>query len=350
MDIKMIFNEQVLNINFENICLILGENNQGKTYLMNELYDGLSGGKKDDFQINGLTIFKGDYYVVKIDEDETFESAFKFTKSNVFRKLMYDEVLEKTKDTIEQEMINNINNILEIINKEVNLHLNNNVYDNHLKLITQISSIDQIVEKFTSFYIKDTALNYKTMSKGENTEYLYKLYLSLIKQNHDNRVLIIDNIDANLVGKPLIEFLENLIEISESGIKVIITSNSPMLYKYLYNKATIYKIKNLKLKKIRSYNDIIKKTILMTEYENNKEVIAYNSFAEQNICLIKNDDINLIMEKYIYPNLLNIGLLYCYNDVSVIKKYNSNQIQMSIIYRDNIEKNLFKSIKDELNP
>ncbi len=347
MNINMEFNEKLLSLSFENICLILGENNQGKTYLLNEIESGLNGTIKTDFEVNGLKIYKGDYNVIKINDLDTFSSEFKFSKSNIFRKLIYNDIIDNIDETTENKYLNKFNDIFIDINNKVNEYLNSNLYNNQLKIKTELDSVDKIIEKFTNIYIEDKMFNEKYISKGKGRELLYKLTLNLINSKIENQVLLIDGIDNYLAGESLTQFINQLINIAENNVKIIITGNSPLLYQYFFNRAAIYKIKNFKLKKIRSFADLLIKTILMTEHSKDPFNIPFNSYAEQNIELIKEDDIKHLFNKYVYPNLLNIGLLLCVNKIKLINEC-SNNIENSIFYRDIIEYNLYLSICEEL--
>lgn len=348
MHIKMIFKDELLNFKFKNICLILGENNQGKTYLLNEIETGLNGTIKTDFEIDGLKIYKGDFNVIKVNDIDTFVSEFKLNKNNVFRKLIYHEIIESIDDELEQSYLNNFNELFSDINNKVNTLLNDGLYDNQLKIVTELDSIEKAVEKFTNIYMCEELLNDKYLSKGKGRELLYKLVLNLVDSKIENQVLLIDGIDNYLVGETLINFINQLIEISNNNVKVIITGNSPLLYKYFYERATIYKISNFKLFKISSMNNIINQTILKTEHSKDPFNLPFNSFAEQNLELIRDDDITRLLKTHVVPNLFNVGLLHCVNKIKITNNLNSNTIENSIIYRDNIERNLYISICDEL--
>ncbi|NLM63366.1 MAG: ATP-binding protein [Mollicutes bacterium] len=348
MDINMEFNNELINLKFDGICLILGENNQGKTYLLNKIAEGLNGNLKEKFEVNGLKIYKGDYEVIKVSDLDILGTELKLSKSNVFRKKIYGEIVDKMDKNIEQKYLDKLNSILDDINTEVNNKLDNILYNNSLKLITKFDSLNAIVERFTDIYVNDNLYNEKIISKGESRELIYKLILSLIDSKKENQVLLIDGIDNYLAGELLINFINQIKKLCKNNVKIIITGISPILFKYFFGIAKIYKIKNFKLSCIHDFKSVIINTILQVEHSKKTFNMPFDSFAEQNMELITDDDIKYIYDNYIYYNLINIGILYCSNNIKLKNSYDSNVIDNYIIYKDKTEYYLYNSISDIL--
>lgn len=352
----MIFNNEELNFSFERAAIILGSNNSGKTYLINTLVKGFEG-NLDDFQINNLKVYKGDYKVILLNDEMNFETEFKFSKTNELKKIICDEIIEKyiNEKGSEEIILESLNETFLQIGNDINKWLEENIncnINNNVNFSLKFDNIDKIIERFAEIYINDATLKEKKSPKSLLREILFYLLIILSeKTGYDNTIFLIDNIECYLATELLIKFINIINQITEKNpnIKFIITSSDSNLYKVVQEKFDVYKIYNNKLYKLNKIDNIIKNTIILNEYLIlNDNEISLNSFFEQNEHLIIEEDITIFKNKHYYPNLEKIGILYTSNNCQILKEYNNENNKNYIIATSEQEKNFFKLIAKEL--
>lgn len=333
------------SFDFENVLFLNGANKSGKTKILKLLEKGAIG-ELENFYINNNKVYKNDYKVFFIGDYNNFATDFKLTKSNAFKKLIYDEILEKINT---DNILDKTNEIFNIIDNKINDTISENELTKNLKFNINIDSVDKIIEKFTNIYIDDYLLDEKVTPRSTLRKLLINLTLYQIeKLDSDNIIVFIDDIDNSFDELELYKLIKTIEK--NNNAKFIVTS-SRNIYSYVANKKDIYKIYNQKSINLPNINACIKHAIILNEYTNKETNNDFNTFLEENEYLINEEDINYF-NKNILPSLnYQIGLLYCNEnfaintiddeDESIIKVKNKlEKIFLEIIYKyltDNID-------------
>lgn len=323
-----------ISLEFNNILVINGANKTGKTKLLKTLEKGLNG-ELDNFFVNNNRIYKGDYNTIYIGDYNNFATDFKLTKSNTFKKLIYDDTLNAVN---EEDMLKRVNSIFNTIDEKINNSITNNDLLKDIKFNINIDSVDKIIEKFTDIYIEDYLLDDKITPRSVLRKLLINLTLfQTTKTSSNNTIIIIDDIDISLDEKEIF----NLIKLFEKNenIKFIISS-SRNIYPYIKEKSNVYKLHNNNLKNIINIDGCIKETLITNEYNKTQSKDNYESFYEENEYLINEEDMTYFKNKII-PNLSHqIGLMYSndLNDIdfeNIITTMNElEKLYLKIIYRN----------------
>lgn len=323
-----------ISLELNNILVINGANKTGKTKILKTIEKGLNG-ELDNFFVNNNRIYKGDYNTIYIGDYNNFATDFKLTKSNTFKKLIYDDTLNSVN---EEDMLKRVNSIFNTIDEKINNSITNNDLLKDIKFNINIDSVDKIIEKFTDIYIEDYLLDDKITPRSVLRKLLINLTLfQTTKTNSNNNIIIIDDIDISLDEKEIF----NLIKLFEKNenIKFIISS-SRNIYPYIKEKSNVYKLHNNNLKNIVNIDGCIKETLITNEYNKTQSKDNYESFYEENEYLINEEDMTYFKNKII-PNLSHqIGLMYSndLNDIdfeNIITTMNElEKLYLKIIYRN----------------
>ena len=301
--------KDMYSFEFDNVLFINGSNKSGKTKLLKLLEKGAIG-ELENFYINNNKVYKNDYQVLFIGDYNNFATDFKLTKANTFKKLIYDDIIEKMNT---ENILNKTNEIFNIIDDKINETISKNELTKNLKFNINIDSIDKIIEKFTNIYIDDYLLDDKITPRSSLRKLLINLTLYQIeKLDRDNIIVFIDDIDNSFDELELF----NLIKTLETNNKAkFIVSSSRNIYPYVKNKKDIYKINNQKTKNIVNIESCIKQSIITNEYKEQNIKDDFNTFFEENEYLINDEDINYFNKK-ILPSLnYQIGLIYCNDEL-----------------------------------
>lgn len=332
--------KDMYSFEFENVLFINGSNKSGKTKLLKLLEKGAIG-ELENFYINNNKVYKNDYQVLFIGDYNNFATDFKLTKANTFKKLIYDDIIEKMNI---ENILNKTNEIFNIIDDKINETISKNELTNNLKFNINIDSVDKIIEKFTNIYIDDYLLDDKITPRSSLRKLLINLTLYQIeKLDSDNIIVFIDDIDNSFDELELF----NLIKTLETNNKAkFIVSSSRNIYPYVKNKKDIYKINNQKTKNIVNIESCIKQSIITNEYKEQNIKDDFNTFFEENEYLINDEDINYFNKK-ILPSLnYQIGLIYC-NDELEIKLIDDEENNI-IKVKNNLEKIFLETIYNYL--
>lgn len=325
---------------FDNVLFINGSNKSGKTKLLKLLEKGAIG-ELENFYINNNKVYKNDFQVLFIGDYNNFATDFKLTKANTFKKLIYDDIIEKINT---ENILNKTNEIFNIIDDKINKTISKNELTKNLKFNINIDSVDKIIEKFTNIYIDDYLLDDKITPRSSLRKLLINLTLYQIeKLDRDNIIVFIDDIDNSFDELELF----NLIKTLETNNKAkFIVSSSRNIYPYVKNKKDIYKIYKQKTKNIVNIESCIKQSIITNEYKEQNIKDDFNTFFEENEYLINDEDINYFNKK-ILPSLnYQIGLIYC-NDELEIKLIDDEENNI-IKVKNNLEKIFLETIYDYL--
>lgn len=332
--------KDMYSFEFDNVLFINGSNKSGKTKLLKLLEKGAIG-ELENFYINNNKVYKNDYQVLFIGDYNNFATDFKLTKANTFKKLIYDDIIEKMNT---ENILNKTNEIFNIIDDKINETISKNELTKNLKFNINIDSIDKIIEKFTNIYIDDYLLDDKITPRSSLRKLLINLTLYQIeKLDRDNIIVFIDDIDNSFDELELF----NLIKTLETNNKAkFIVSSSRNIYPYVKNKKDIYKINNQKTKNIVNIESCIKQSIITNEYKEQNVKDDFNTFFEENEYLINDEDINYFNKK-ILPSLnYQIGLIYC-NDELEIKLIDDEENNI-IKVKNNLEKIFLETIYNYL--
>ena len=332
--------KDMYSFEFDNVLFINGSNKSGKTKLLKLLEKGAIG-ELENFYINNNKVYKNDYQVLFIGYYNNFATDFKLTKANTFKKLIYDDIIEKMNT---ENILNKTNEIFNIIDDKINETISKNELTKNLKFNINIDSIDKIIEKFTNIYIDDYLLDDKITPRSSLRKLLINLTLYQIeKLDRDNIIVFIDDIDNSFDELELF----NLIKTLETNNKAkFIVSSSRNIYPYVKNKKDIYKINNQKTKNIVNIESCIKQSIITNEYKEQNIKDDFNTFFEENEYLINDEDINYFNKK-ILPSLnYQIGLIYC-NDELEIKLIDDEENNI-IKVKNNLEKIFLETIYNYL--
>lgn len=332
--------KDMYSFEFDNVLFINGSNKSGKTKLLKLLEKGTIG-ELENFYINNNKVYKNDYQVLFIGDYNNFATDFKLTKANTFKKLIYDDIIEKMNT---ENILNKTNEIFNIIDDKINETISKNELTKNLKFNINIDSIDKIIEKFTNIYIDDYLLDDKITPRSSLRKLLINLTLYQIeKLDRDNIIVFIDDIDNSFDELELF----NLIKTLETNNKAkFIVSSSRNIYPYVKNKKDIYKINKQKTKNIVNIESCIKQSIITNEYKEQNVKDDFNTFFEENEYLINDEDINYFNKK-ILPSLnYQIGLIYC-NDELEIKLIDDEENNI-IKVKNNLEKIFLETIYDYL--
>ncbi len=332
--------KDMYSFEFDNVLFINGSNKSGKTKLLKLLEKGAIG-ELENFYINNNKVYKNDFQVLFIGDYNNFATDFKLSKANTFKKLIYDDIIEKINT---ENILNKTNEIFNIIDDKINETISKNELTKNLKFNINIDSVDKIIEKFTNIYIDDYLLDDKITPRSSLRKLLINLTLYQIeKLGRDNIIVFIDDIDNSFDELELF----NLIKTLETNNKAkFIVSSSRNIYPYIKNKKDIYKIYKQKTKNIVNIESCIKQSIITNEYKEQNVKDDFNTFFEENEYLINDEDINYFNKK-ILPSLnYQIGLIYC-NDELEIKLIDDEENNI-IKVKNNLEKIFLETIYDYL--
>lgn len=332
--------KDMYSFEFDNVLFINGSNKSGKTKLLKLLEKGAIG-ELENFYINNNKVYKNDFQVLFIGDYNNFATDFKLSKANTFKKLIYDDIIEKINT---ENILNKTNEIFNIIDDKINETISKNELTKNLKFNIYIDSVDKIIEKFTNIYIDDYLLDDKITPRSSLRKLLINLTLYQIeKLGRDNIIVFIDDIDNSFDELELF----NLIKTLETNNKAkFIVSSSRNIYPYVKNKKDIYKIYKQKTKNIVNIESCIKQSIITNEYKEQNIKDDFNTFFEENEHLINDEDINYFNKK-ILPSLnYQIGLIYC-NDELEIKLIDDEENNI-IKVKNNLEKIFLETIYNYL--
>ena len=332
--------KDMYSFEFDNVLFINGSNKSGKTKLLKLLEKGAIG-ELENFYINNNKVYKNDFQVLFIGDYNNFATDFKLSKANTFKKLIYDDIIEKINT---ENILNKTNEIFNIIDDKINETISKNELTKNLKFNINIDSVDKIIEKFTNIYIDDYLLDDKITPRSSLRKLLINLTLYQIeKLGRDNIIVFIDDIDNSFDELELF----NLIKTLETNNKAkFIVSSSRNIYPYVKNKKDIYKIYKQKTENIVNIESCIKQSIITNEYKEQNIKDDFNTFFEENEYLINDEDINYFNKK-ILPSLnYQIGLIYC-NDELEIKLIDDEENNI-IKVKNNLEKIFLETIYNYL--
>lgn len=292
--------------------------------------------KKQCVSIDGISSVDINTAVSYFSNRTSFFEEFKFTKNNFFRNLIYSQVL----NTINQEkVLTEMNNLLDIIDNKVNKNIKSKLTkgtESKLNFDININNIDKIIEKFTDIYCDEILLTQSATSKNLDRLLLYDLIKMYSTTIDKETIIIIDEFDLFLDINQSRNILKTIEELSSKNpfLHFIITTNNNVI-NYLNEEYAIYYTRSSKLLKLENYN-----------YYAEKHLILEEPLLQENPKLITEEDIKIVLDKFIYPHIEKIGILILDDSKEIICGNSKNKFYSSfnnlIIY----DKALLKFMKN----
>ena len=334
-------------IKLDQNAIFFGKNSSYKNKVINGITDGLLG-KTKNILIDGNIYNIKDFNVININEENDFLSEFKFTKSNILKQLIYNDVINKIN---EEKIIKYTNEMFDIIDDKVNNLLDRKVNkksDNNISFQIEIPDVNSIIDKFTNIYIDDILLSDSEISKSMKRKLLYQLYFLDIKKLNDKpTIVIINNFDVYLNSSEIINLLNTISNLSNNNCHFILSSCNN-IFEYLdIERYNIYKVTD----KIIDFNIIeeaIKIYLLRNEFDKINDKISFNEFYLENESLITYDEILNVKNKIInkFPTL--VSKILNSDSIKVVLNKPKNITCEYIICSDKNNQSLFLEISDKL--
>lgn len=345
MELTLNNGDEILTIKFEQNVIFFGQNNIYKNNFINNLVNVFNG-KNKNCLINGNVIDLKDYNVININEESDFAKEFKFTKNNILKQLIYNDVVGKIN---EDKLIEYTNEIFDIIDNKVNKMLDRNINkgnSNNLSFQIEIPDLNSIIDKFTNIYIDNILLNDVEITKSMKRKLLYQMYFFDIKNKKDKKtIMIIDNFDAYLNSDEIISFLNYINQISNENCHFILTSCQNIFEYINLSNFEIYKLNN-KLMNLNDIDDAIKNYLMNREYKQS-QYKNYVEFYDENENLISCDEINNIKLKIFNTYSTFVGKILNSNNIKIVTQKPKKISSDYIICSNNELKNLFVEISNK---
>lgn len=302
---------------YNNKLLIIGENNSGKTKLLNKIYAGFLG-KDSTFSFNDKIIGFGDYQVIYLKEKMDLLEEIKLTKTSNFRnkliKAINEIILNNDKYNETVELLQKLNSLFDLILLETDLISNNTkIISSELVLKYNFSnlSVEGIVDKLLKFDLYD--LENAIIDSAKYSSYQLRILLLNILIKYSDlqdklRPLVFILDQPELFGT--IKSLWNLINevknlLSEKSV-IIMVSNCPVLFTFFFEKIEqVYFLKNNKIFSFENINSIIIKTIAIYTFSES-DSIDYEIFVKDLSYVLTEEDVLYEKNNYIKNNILLI--------------------------------------------
>lgn len=316
MELTLNNKKEILTINFEQNVIFFGQNNIYKNNFISNLTN-LFNGKNKNCLIDGNIINLKDYNVISINEESDFAKEFKFTKNNILKQLIYNDVVSKVN---EDKLIEYTNEIFDVIDNKVNKMLDRNINKgnaNNLSFQIEIPDLNAIIDKFTNIYIDNILMNDIEITKSMKRKLLYQMYFFNLKNNTDKKnIVIIDNFDAYLNTNEIIDFLNNIKVLSNENCHFILTS-CQNIFEYIdLSIFQVYKINN-RLINVNVIDEAIKNYLIIKEFKS-KQSEDYDKFYCENEKFISYDEIQDIKCKLFEMYNYYIGKILNSNSIKFV--------------------------------
>ena len=347
MNIVYKINEIENYIQNNNIVYLLGPNQSGKTYLLNLLKDGFSG-KNKDFSVNNIPVNKNEFKVLYYDDTTDFNSEFKFTKTNTFIELIYNNVLSQINDT---KILKEVNELFDKIDVKVNNFLDLNINKKQEEKICfdiEITDVNDIIDKFTNIYIDNYLLKDSNMPRSTRRKLIYNLLLfELNKSKNYTNIVFIDNFDLYLDTENTKKIISMIEKYSKNNNTFFFLSSSNNIYNLIKDKASIYHVHNNFITHISDLSYFVEKAILKEQYNKLNTDISYDEFVIENSELYKNE-IKSKLSEVMCNYQLEIGKIYIANKIRLVNKYDFKYDDIIIYCKDKFTQYFFEYLYKKL--
>lgn len=233
-----IFDQQTLQVK-DRVCFIIGDNNSGKTQILNTLATGFKG-KSKQFKVDNQYVNSGDYQVVFLKEFFDIQNEIKITRTSEFRneilkvlnKFTIDDnryeillkKLQKISNEVEEVISDNLTNkLFAITNQEIKL-----------KTKLELNSLENVVDKLLKINICDTKNNNEIIDDSNYSRFILRMLIlnilaSYVEQDDLRPIIFLIDL-PELYGTPKMlckinNFLKNLL--AKNNNYLFITTNSP---------------------------------------------------------------------------------------------------------------------------
>lgn len=344
------FKQKSLNVN-NNISVIIGDHNSGKTNILNTLEMGFRG-KLSEFFVDYKPVAAGDYQVIYFDVNLNIKDNLKFNKTSLLRKyflikLNNRKYNNKTYQKLEakiSEIENEMNIFLEdkFTNKICSLINKNIILKSNLTF-----SLDNLLDKFLKLEIFDKETENNINKENYNNfiirTILFKILESSLEKDDARPIIILIDL-PELYGSPKSWrlFSKYLNSFMKKKIFVFIATNNPHFLCFLIsNPMSINLIKNTnKIIKIENFEELIKDCIILDNFLKNTKELDFFNYKNKLIYLIEKKDIEkeiTFFKKEVLQNLL----FSLFSDFVFIKIYEF-EIKKSYSSSSTDKENLYK--------
>jgi len=344
MEVRYLDQEQELYFRNNGLLFLNGPSYGGKTFILNKLKKGFEGLDKN-FLVNGVNVAKNEYEVVYLDDQTDFLEEFKFTKSNQFKKIIYNRVMKKID---EKSILEQINLVLDSIDLEVNQFLDstlNEYFDEKIVMDIDIKSLDIIIDKFTDVYINQYLVTDSNIPKSVKRKSIYNLLFFLLDSFEKDVVILIDNFDLYLGVEEMLNVLNEIYSYLKikNNVYFFLASNRN-IYPYVKEKSCIYRISQKKVYQLNNLESIISRSIIYDSYKQSNLECNFITYLNNNLNLLNDYDIKKKRD-YINHNLeYIIGRIMISDRVKLSQNYNDCFHENTIYYYDDFEYFLYSSI------
>lgn len=349
MNIALKNDDKELFIQNNGIVYLFGQNQSGKTFMLNLLKEGFLG-KNKDFLVDGMNVEKNRFNVLYYDDTTDFNTEFKFTKTNVFRDLIYSSVMNNVNQT---KLLKEVNDLFDKVDVRVNQFLDVNInkkQDEKMMFDIEITDVNEIIDKFTNIYIDNYLVKDSNLPRSTKRKLIYNLLLfELNKSEFEENIVFIDNFDLYLDYEntsKVISKLNNYHKKNPNTYFFLSTSNN--LYNFVKDKSSIYKINNQHITHISDIKAIIHKCLVKVCYEKQKSLMAFDEFYLENAAFFSTD-VDKKYEEILCFFQLEIGKIYVSNRVRLISKYNEKYDDITIYCKDKFYQYFYEELYKELN-
>ncbi|AHF57272.1 hypothetical protein [Spiroplasma eriocheiris] len=350
---------------YQNKLVIFGNNNSGKTKLLNTLSNGFLG-KDSSFRFNDNSIGYGDYQIIYLKEKTDLVEEIKLTKTSIFRnkliKSMNELILSNNKYEELTTLLTNLNNVFNEMLLETDILSNQVSIKSQLFLKSNFSnlSLEGIIDKLLKFDIYDfenTVIDPTKYSSYQLRILLLNILIKYTDMNDKLRplVFIIDQPEMYSSTKSLWDFLNNLKLLLNDKSIIILATNAPIVYNFIVDDISqVYFLRNNKLISVDNIDKIIMQTIAIYAFLDS-DSNDYEVFIKELSYVILEEDIIYEKNKYLKSTILlllhvveweKLNMKISRNNTIWIDNNNNNNIYLEQTIDDFIFSYLFlKSLR-----
>ncbi len=348
MNIAYKYDNKEQYIQNDGVVYILGPNQSGKTFLLNLLKEGFYG-KNQEFIVDNILVNKNDFKIIFFDDTTDFNGEFKFTKTNIFRELIYSNVLKKINDT---KLLKDVNDLFDEIDSKVNNFLDLNInkkQEEKINFDIEINDVNEIIDKFTNIYVDNYLLKDSNIPRSTKRKLIYNLLLfELNKSKERTNVVFIDNFDLYLDIENTKKVINMLEKYSRNNNTFFFLSTSNNIYSFIRDKSNIYHISKKNISHVKDLKSIVQKAILKYQYSKSNTKTNLEEFINQNTELFRNDiddKYNEILCRY----QQEIGKIYISNKIRLVDKYDPKYDDIIIYCKSQSDQYFFAELYNKLN-
>lgn len=342
-----LFNKKRAEMKIGKLNVIYGHSNSGKSFILNQIINGINQKGSSYFKIDGRPIIKNEYDVIYIDDSQNIMEQLKFGSKSILRKLLFSEINNELEEN--EDLLDEINHTLDNTTEKIKLFvndLNNNTINGSLNLKLHLDSFNDILTNILKInFGEDEQLN---CSSSTAKELLYSLYYNYVKIDNRCKIVLIDNFDSSIDEEITINVVNNIKRLLDYNTYFILTTNKPTSLSYLINVGKIFCLKN---------NDIFDLTVLDKFFKysfqtsNRTTNYTFEEFILNQDLFIDNITLENNYEKLKTQIQYNVGRLLTNKNYQIINttSFNDYKNQVSIFCNNDIEYKFLKNIDNYIN-